>query len=475
MRHLTQLLILLSTFLVALPATALSDSTYHYEAIPGKLLGIWRPSFTEQDFVRFHDRYGFSGVFIAPDIQMYSQAMQAGFNPANMMTSVFIPPTSVDLINVGGYYIDEAMEHNCTGQPSGFRIYSPQELSDIRAYITANRPGSKFILSGYKRCSHNWIASLYADVFMYSSYMNWDDLGIRICFPNLGWGDSQESPWLPGSADQRSSWTSMRNTYGAKFSMSWIRGSGDEYPQLFTHANTLGLVGLWVFAPEPLDTNSLELLCNAAWQNGWLNKVLDPPLPVQISSFTALSVPPRGVLLEWTTISEMHNFGFEVQRRPASELQFSTLPNSFVPGHGTTLEPQHYSFRDTAVAQGSWHYRLKQIDFDGTVHFTDHVTVSVLTVVHEEAEVPRAFDLGQNFPNPFNPSTTFSFDIPVAAFVQVKVFDMLGREVAILASKETTPGRYSVVWDATGMATGVYVYRLHADGYVASRKMLLCR
>jgi len=91
------------------------------------------------------------------------------------------------------------------------------------------------------------------------------------------------------------------------------------------------------------------------------------------------------------------------------------------------------------------------------------------------AALPQSIALEQNFPNPFNPSTTIGFQLPEAQDVLLQVFDMLGREVATLANGRMAAGSYSVRWDATGLASGMYVYRLQAGGFTATKKLMLVR
>jgi hypothetical protein len=88
---------------------------------------------------------------------------------------------------------------------------------------------------------------------------------------------------------------------------------------------------------------------------------------------------------------------------------------------------------------------------------------------------PTIYSLEQNYPNPFNPVTTVSYQLPVAGTIRLAVYDMLGREVCALVNERKEPGRYSVTWDAGGMASGVYLYRLVAGDYYAVRKMLVLR
>ena len=90
-------------------------------------------------------------------------------------------------------------------------------------------------------------------------------------------------------------------------------------------------------------------------------------------------------------------------------------------------------------------------------------------------ELPRAFRLAQNFPNPFNARTVIGFELPVAADVRLAVYNTLGQRVAILADGRHAPGRYSVTWDSPGAASGVYLYRLEAGTFTEVRKLLLVR
>jgi glucuronoarabinoxylan endo-1,4-beta-xylanase len=83
--------------------------------------------------------------------------------------------------------------------------------------------------------------------------------------------------------------------------------------------------------------------------------------------------------------------------------------------------------------------------------------------------------LHQNYPNPFNPSTIIEFNLPVTSKVTLKVFNILGEEVATLLSASLLLGSHSVTWDASNLASGVYLYRLQAGDYVETRKMILMR
>ena len=94
----------------------------------------------------------------------------------------------------------------------------------------------------------------------------------------------------------------------------------------------------------------------------------------------------------------------------------------------------------------------------------------------KKAIVPvTEYAITQNFPNPFNPATTINYQIPQTGFVTLKIYDILGKEVATLVNEQKTQGRYSVNFDASRLASGVYIYQLRVNDYVSSKKMLLLK
>jgi len=190
-------------------------------------------------------------------------------------------------------------------------------------------------------------------------------------------------------------------------------------------------------------------------------------VPVELTSFTATANFGQ-VNLQWITATETNNQGFEVQRSNGSE--FETL--AFVEGFGTTTETQVYTYSDKSVEVGVYTYRLKQIDFDGTVNYSNEVEVDV--------PAPAVFALDQNYPNPFNPSTKINFQLKVDSKVSLKVFDVLGQEVATLVNTNLVAGGHSIDFDASSLHSGVYLYRIEASGndgsnFVDVKKMILTK
>jgi hypothetical protein len=183
-------------------------------------------------------------------------------------------------------------------------------------------------------------------------------------------------------------------------------------------------------------------------------------LPVQIAGFTATCEGALAVRLDWTTMTELNNYGFVVERSREPGTGFCAV-SDLIPGQGTTLIRHTYSFSDPRPGQGLWYYRLRQIDLNNSVHYTEPIRTEVVSSVGESA--PTAFALFQNYPNPFNPITTIRYALPQHSRVALTVFDVLGREVVELLDREMGPGYHEVRFDGAPFASGVYYYRMQAS------------
>jgi hypothetical protein len=98
-----------------------------------------------------------------------------------------------------------------------------------------------------------------------------------------------------------------------------------------------------------------------------------------------------------------------------------------------------------------------------------------VTKVDQEINLPGVFELSQNYPNPFNPNTMIKYSIPHASIVKMKIYDILGREIATLINEMKSAGRYTVTFNATKMSSGVYFYQLQAGAYSETKKLLLLK
>jgi hypothetical protein len=193
-------------------------------------------------------------------------------------------------------------------------------------------------------------------------------------------------------------------------------------------------------------------------------------VPVELASFTATALE-NSVELNWITSSELNNSGFEIQRKTLGDnSQWTKI--GFVDGNGTTTEPITYSFIDKNPARGINLYRLKQIDFDGSYKIFNSVAVNF--------NPPIEFALEQNYPNPFNPATVISWQSPIGGHQTLKVYDVLGNEVATLVDEYREAGSYKVEFNLAQvsrpeLSSGIYLYKLTAGNFSASRKMILIK
>jgi len=187
-------------------------------------------------------------------------------------------------------------------------------------------------------------------------------------------------------------------------------------------------------------------------------------VPVELTSFNASSID-GGVLLEWTTATEINNLGFEIQRNMSNG--WGTI--GFVEGRGTTSEITNYQFFNDLSEFNSPEklmYRLKQIDFNGTYSYSNTVEVEFLV---------EKYSLSQNYPNPFNPSTIISFTLARSSFVTLKIYNILGNEVTTLVNEVIPGGNHQIEFDASGLSSGVYLYTITAGDFAETKKMLLMK
>jgi hypothetical protein len=195
-------------------------------------------------------------------------------------------------------------------------------------------------------------------------------------------------------------------------------------------------------------------------------------VPVELVSFSA-NISNNSVELNWITATEINNSGFKIERRKTiDERRDEWIDVGFVSGTGTTSELHSYSFTDNNLTSGKYLYRLKQMDFDGTFSYSNAVEVDL--------SLPQTFSLEQNFPNPFNPVTTIQYSVRSQEnkdvfSVLLKVYDILGNEVATIVNEEQFAGNYEVSFDARNLSSGVYFYKLESGSFVETREMILLK
>ncbi len=260
--------------------------------------------------------------------------------------------------------------------------------------------------------------------------------------------DEAQLGTVPTEADIR---LAKSDNGGGVYTPYLVAGSGAGEYTLNTTANTIQVNGLTSFSMFGLaDGNA--------------------PLPVELASFTA-STDRRNVNLNWTTSSEQNNTGFDIERKLSSSQSWSKV--GFVAGNGNSTSPRNYGFEDRNVETGKYNYRLKQIDNNGNHKY--HQLSSLVDV-----GIPTKFDLSQNYPNPFNPTTKINYDLPFDSKVSIRLFDMTGREVAIIVNATQTAGYYTAQFNGSNLASGVYFYNIIAEGgntakFVTTKKMVLVK
>ncbi|MDP4114629.1 MAG: T9SS type A sorting domain-containing protein, partial [Bacteroidota bacterium] len=186
-------------------------------------------------------------------------------------------------------------------------------------------------------------------------------------------------------------------------------------------------------------------------------------LPVELTSFSA-NVNGNSVLLTWSTATEKNNMGFEVQRS-VNNNNFVSV--GFVNGKGTSTSVNNYSFVDNTLSLAKCYYRLRQVDYNGNFEFSPVIEVESIGISN--------YTLSQNYPNPFNPSTQIKFALPKDGFVTLKVFNVLGKEVASLVNEQKAAGNYTINFSAKNLSSGIYFYTIKSGNFTQTKKMTILK
>lgn len=203
----------------------------------------------------------------------------------------------------------------------------------------------------------------------------------------------------------------------------------------------------------------------------WQNPSGGTALPVELTSFTS-AVNKNSVTLNWSTATEVNNYGFDVERRAVNS-QSSTVNSwakiGFVAGNGTTNSPKSYSYADASLASGRYAYRLKQIDNDGAFKYSQSIELGVNLA-------PATIGLSQNYPNPFNPSTQISFSVSNTEQAKLVVYNLSGQAVMTLFDGVAIGQQaYQLSFDASKLASGVYFYKLETPSRIDVKRMQLLK
>jgi hypothetical protein len=257
--------------------------------------------------------------------------------------------------------------------------------------------------------------------------------------------------------------TPASNTVLAKYNTSWevFPPGGGTYQTQLTY-NLAGQLftakvnGLWNFSNFALTDNN-------------------SPLPIVLSSFT-ISPAGRDANITWVTQTEMNNHGFYLERRTKVNANtYSTWQSlGFTQGKGNSNIPTTYKYTDKKLDVGDYQYRLKQVDNNG--NFEYHNPSNNTDVIIGK---PISSEMSQNYPNPSNPKSKIDYQIPFDGKVSIKVYDITGREVVTLINTDQQAGYYTTEFDGTNLASGIYFYRIIAEGggqkFIKTLKMVIVK
>ena len=193
-------------------------------------------------------------------------------------------------------------------------------------------------------------------------------------------------------------------------------------------------------------------------------------LPVELTTFTAIAGDGE-VRLNWTTATETNNDHWDIERATSADGPWVKIHEE--PGQGTVNTETNYVYVDRTVQNGeTYWYRLTDVTLNG--ERASHPIVSA-TPEDQSEQVPGEFALKQNFPNPFNPTTTFEFAIAEPGFTTLKIYNLLGREVASVVEEYLEARLYHLTWGAGNLPSGVYLYTLTNGNFSDTRKLLLMK
>jgi hypothetical protein len=320
----------------------------------------------------------------------------------------------------------------------------------------------------WRVCATNGLGtSVWSDVWHFNSELTENATAPQLVFPNNGSvaiGTKPTFRWqLVASAFNYRIQVSKNPSFATT-----LLDSSDIEPTSYTSTKDLSDTAS-VYYWRVCATNGLGA---GVWSDVWhFNSELTenataPHLVFPNNGSVAIGTKPT---FRWQLVASAFNYRIQVSK---DSLFATTLLDS------SDIEPTSYtSTKDLPDTVSTYYWRVCATNGLGTSVWSNvwHFNSSLTEVKEITALQPKVFSLQQNYPNPFNPSTRISFSLPSKSFVSLKVFDLIGREVATLVSEVLSAGSYAKQWNAIDMPSGIYFYRLQADKFTETKKLILLR
>lgn len=207
------------------------------------------------------------------------------------------------------------------------------------------------------------------------------------------------------------------------------------------------------------------------------------PLGRKLASLTASTTltPPVPYPVPWTNWRgvDLRSQNISTDKPFAVGFVFGSdpvTPGIMVTHHIGSSDPYHsYTYFTPSGSPANWYYLTAGTDTVAIYMIRAYVSFAMTQAAESKSLKPSNYSLSQNFPNPFNPVTTIRYQIPEAGLVTLKVYDMLGNEVASLVSKDQTPGEYTATFDGKDLSSGVYFYKLTQGNFTQTKKLVLMK
>ncbi len=271
-------------------------------------------------------------------------------------------------------------------------------------------------------------------------------------------------------------------------------GTGNNVTLTFdiTAAGTWYLIGYWGggwhdAAPYPLvvgPSSTTAVLSGIDFTaKGDVYVVLspdnNPTLPVELSHFSATLTAENYVQITWTSQTESNLLGYNVYRNHASELSSAIKVSDLTEGTNTAIAQTYIYVDEELEDDGTYYYWLQDVDMDGTSNYHGPVSVIFSTEIGASTPpIPLVTELGNAYPNPFNPDTNIRYQLKAPDKVKIAIYNTRGQLVRSFERFHDAPGYYKVTWDGRDSAgralgSGIYLYKMSCGSYNAVKKLVL--